>query len=83
MSGSRPKRSRRTPTATQADWLRRGLDQPGGKLPLFVGPAQKVSRTTVESCIKAGWVEPWFDNPIMPNWLVCRLTDAGREAVGG
>jgi hypothetical protein len=23
------------PTQTQLDWLRRGLSQPGGKLPLF------------------------------------------------
>jgi hypothetical protein len=29
----------------------------------------------------AGWAEPWFSNPIKPDWLVCRLTEAGRAAV--
>ncbi len=59
-------------------WLRRGLDQPGGKLPLFDETGRKVNRQTVESCVAAGWAERWFDNPTKPDWLVCRLTDAGR-----
>ena len=67
------------PTAAQSRWLRRGLDQPGGKLPLFDERGIKVSRRTVEACIAAGWAEPWFDNPLKPNWLVCKLTRAGRQ----
>lgn len=70
------------PNATQKRWLRRGLSQPGGKLPLFDESGRKVSRRTVEACLKAGWVERWFDNPLKPDWLVCRLTEAGRAAVG-
>lgn len=67
------------PTKTQLQWLQRGLDQAGGKLPLFDRIGQKVSEKTVRSCIRCGWAEPWFNNPIKPDWLVCRLTDAGRE----
>jgi hypothetical protein len=59
--------------------LRRGLDQPGGKLPLFDEKGKKVSRRTVTACISAGWAEPWFDNPLKPDWLVCRLTEPGRR----
>jgi hypothetical protein len=69
------------PTAAQANWLRRGLDQPGGKLPLFDANGKKVAARTVESCVRQGWAEPWFDNPIKPDWLVCKLTASGRIAV--
>ena len=64
---------------TQLQWLQRGLDQAGGKLPLFDRIGQKVSEKTVRSCIRNGWAEPWFNNPIKPDWLVCRLTEVGRE----
>ena len=66
------------PTATQLAWLRRGLTQPGGKLPLFDESGQRVSRSVIRVCRTSGWVEPWFDNPIKPEWEVCRLTEAGR-----
>ncbi len=69
------------PSGAQKKWLTRGLDQPGGKLPLFDGDGQKISSRTVESCIKSGWAEPWFENPIKPDWLVCKLTDAGRKVL--
>ena len=68
-------------SGAQKKWLVRGLDQAGGKLPLFDNNGQKVSSRTVESCIKSGWAEPWFENPIKPDWLVCKLTDAGRKAL--
>ena len=68
------------PTAVQQAWLRRGLEQPGGKLPLFDEHGQRYSARTIRSCIDQGWAEPWFNNPIKPDWLVCRLTEAGREA---
>ena len=69
------------PSAAQRRWLERGLDQAGGKLPLFDSEGQKVSRRTVESCIKQGWAEPWFDNPLKKDWMVCKLTEEGRRAV--
>ncbi|MFQ5783828.1 MAG: hypothetical protein ACE5H8_03270 [Alphaproteobacteria bacterium] len=70
------------PTATQRRWLRRGLDQPGGKLPLFDESGQTINAQTIRSCIRQGWATPWIRNPIKPDWLVCKLTDAGRAAVG-
>jgi hypothetical protein len=70
-----------TPTPTQRAWLRRGLDQPGGKLPLFDRDGQQISPRTVRACLEHGWAEPWFSNPLKPDWLVCKLTPAGRSAV--
>ena len=69
------------PTAVQLEWLARGLQQPGGKLPLFDRWGQRVNEQTVRACIAHGWAEPWFTNPLKPDWLVCRLTATGRELV--
>ncbi len=69
------------PTAAQLKWLARGLAQAGGKLPLFDDEGRSVPAATIRACMAAGWAEPWFSNPIKPDWLVCRLTDAGRKAV--
>ena len=71
------------PSATQLLWLKRGLDQPGGKLPLFDEWGQRVNEKTVRSCISHGWAEPWFTNPLKPDWLVCKLTTAGRALAAG
>lgn len=68
------------PSPAQRAWLARGLPQPGGKLPLFDERGQKISPRTIQSCIDAGWAEPWFANPLKPDWLVCKLTTAGRAA---
>ncbi|MBU0723534.1 MAG: hypothetical protein KJ904_11765 [Alphaproteobacteria bacterium] len=65
------------PTATQRAWLSKGLDQPGGKLPLFDSDGQRVNPQTIRACLDRGWAEPWFANPTKPDWLVCRLTEAG------
>ena len=72
---------RHRPSTQQFHWLERGLDQPGGKLPLFDEWGQRISERTVKSCIEQGWAEPWFTNPLKPDWLVCKLTDAGRAAL--
>jgi len=66
------------PTVTQLAWLSRGLDQAGGKLPLFDHYGQRYDVRTIRSCVEQGWAEPWFKNPIKPDWLVCRLTAQGR-----
>jgi len=71
------------PTTAQRRYLARGLTEPGGKLPLFDGDGQEVTAATVRACIRNGWAEPWFANPLKPDWLVCRLTPAGRSALGG
>lgn len=67
------------PTVTQLAWLGRGLEQAGGKLPLFDHYGQRYDQRTIRSCIEHGWAEPWFKNPIKPDWLVCRLTEEGRQ----
>ena len=66
------------PSAMQLRWLSRGLDQPGHKLPLFDEWGQRINERTIRSCIDQGWAEPWFTNALKPDWLVCKLTDAGR-----
>ncbi len=72
-------RRRSRPTVVQLAWLRRGLDQAGGKLPLFDHFGQRYDSRTIRSCIDQGWAEPWFNNPTKPDWMVCRLTEAGRK----
>ncbi|MBT3703884.1 MAG: hypothetical protein HOE62_21160 [Alphaproteobacteria bacterium] len=67
------------PTSTQLKYLRRGLTQAGGKLPLFDEMGQRVGDKTVQACIRAGWAEPWFANPMKPDWLICKITDIGRK----
>jgi len=76
------------PNATGASWaqtryLVRGLDQPGGKLPLFDEEGQAIDHRTIRSCIAHGWAQLWFENPIHPDWLVCRLTPKGRHILAG
>ncbi len=68
-----------TPTKAQLEYLKLGLHQAGGKLPLFDRDGQQISAKTIRSCIKNGWAKPWFNNPIKKDWLVCKLTDNGRE----
>ncbi len=66
-------------TSAQKRWLNCGIKQPGGKLPLFDDQGRQVPVRTIQSCIDAGWAEPWFSNPIKPDWLVCKLTPAALE----
>jgi len=68
-------------SSSQISWLKRGLDQAGGKLPLFDDKGRRISERTVRSCIEKGWAEPWFANPLKPDWLVCRLTNSGRDMI--
>jgi hypothetical protein len=81
MSSPRLPDTSRPPSVRQTAWLARGLDQPGGKLPLFDEQGQRVSPRTIRSCLARGWAERWFANPLKPDWLVCRLTNAGRAVV--
>ncbi|WP_428642838.1 hypothetical protein [Roseibium sp.] len=68
-------------SAPQKRWLQRGLSQPGGKLPLFDDTGREIPVRTIRACIDAGWAEPWFSNPIKPDWLVCKLTPAAMKAL--
>ena len=91
----RPKRRRKTvagnqdvniaavlrPTAAQCHYLERALREPGGKLPLFDREGRQILRKTIEACIANGWAERWTNNPIKPDWLVCRLTPVGYRVL--
>ena len=70
------------PTDPQRRYLERGLSEPGGKLPLFDTEGREVPKKTIEACVAHGWAEPWTRNPIMPDWLVCRLTPLGYRVLG-
>ena len=72
---------RTRPSPAQRTWLSRGLAQPGGKLPLFDRDGKRVSPQMVRACLDAGWAEPWFANPLKPDWQVCKLTNSGRQAL--
>ena len=67
------------PALVELLYLRRGLTQAGGKLPLFDLDGQKLEPAIVRRCLARGWAEPWFNNPLKPDWLVCKLTEAGRR----
>jgi len=70
------------PNPVQRRYLNRGLAQPGGKLPLFDEDGQHFHPALIRACIARGWVEPWFGNPLKPDWLICKLTEKGRRALG-
>ncbi len=69
------------PSKTQMEWLKRGVSQAGGKLPLFDTEGQRIGDSTVRTCIEKGWAVPWFSNPIKPDWLVCKITESGRKSI--
>lgn len=75
-NGSQP-----APSRAELAYLRRGMREPGGKLPLFDRRGQEISPDIIQSCIANGWAEHWFANPLKPDWLVCRLTLQGRNLV--
>ncbi|MDN3719956.1 hypothetical protein QW131_14055 [Roseibium salinum] len=50
-------------------------------MPLFDDNGREIPTRTIRACIDAGWAEPWFSNPIKPDWLVCKLTPAAIDAL--
>ncbi len=75
----RPKRPSNRPTPRQLEWLRRGLDRPGGNLPIFDQYGQRVSNRTMKSCVERGWAQT--RDEAMRDWQLCQLTSAGRRLV--
>lgn len=65
----------------ERNYLSMGLKQPGGKLPIFDNAGQTISNKIVQNCLEKGLAERWFANPMKPDWLVCKITDAGRQAL--
>ncbi len=76
----RPRLIEQRQLAAQLNYLRAGLDQPGGKLPLFDQAGAAIPGALIRACIAKGWAERWFHNPMAPDWLVCRLTPRGAKA---
>ena len=70
---------RQTISQAERDYLKQGLKQPGRKLPLFDARGQEIPASLIQACLKKGYAERWFANPLKPDWLVCRLTDKGRD----
>ena len=70
----------RRPRKGELLYLCMGLNQPGYKLPLFDDRGQRIHLAIIQSCVDCGWAEPWFANPLAPDWLVCRLTVTGVQA---
>ena len=73
--------AKKAPTVAQLKYLRLGRYQPGGKLPLFDPNGQQINAAVIKSCLARGWVRTWFDNPIKPDWLVCKLTEEGIKTI--
>ncbi len=68
-------------TDPQRAYLKLAKGQPGGKLPLFFPNGKRINPRTIRGCIKRGLCEPWCSNPVKPEWIVCRITEAGKEAI--
>ncbi|WP_409433830.1 hypothetical protein ACJ3XI_04805 [Litorimonas sp. RW-G-Af-16] len=81
MGWNTPARDRARLSEDERNYLRAGLSQSGAKLPLFDLSGQRIDPKVQRACIQKGLCEPWFANPMKPDWLVCRLTEAGREAL--
>ena len=67
---------------TPMGWKQRSWYLGPHQEPLFDRNGQRVRAKTVQACLDAGWAEPWFDNPIKPDWQVCRLTADGYQVLG-
>ena len=68
-------------TEDEKAYLAMGLDQAGGKLPLFDKFGQEIDHRIIQNCLEKGYAARWFANPLKPDWLVCRLTRDGRDVV--
>ncbi|MEJ2027151.1 MAG: hypothetical protein P8X52_06795, partial [Limibacillus sp.] len=72
------------PSPEELNWMRRGLGQPGGKIPVFDENDNPVDPKIVRRCLEQQWVEPWIGNQKNPNnlYMACRLSPLGRRLVG-
>lgn len=69
------------PTDEQRRWLGTGLQQPGGKLPLYDEKGLRIPAALIAACVQAGWAAPWAINPTRTDNQICRLTEAGRQVL--
>jgi len=62
-------------------WLKTGVNNADGRLALFDGSGQRIEAHIQRVAIAQGWAEGWFANPMRPDWMVCRLTQSGAQAL--
>src|SRR5260370_27741139 len=62
------------PSTAQRAWLLRGLNQPGGKLPLFDESGQRISPRTIPSSLDQCWSQPGVAKPTQPYLLLWHPT---------
>lgn len=62
-------------------WLQTGAGNAEGRLALFDGTGQRVDPSIQRAALSQGLAEGWFANPMRPDWMVCRLTPAGKRAL--
>ena len=68
-------------TTAQKAYLETGINNKDGRLSLFDAFGNHFPPRTVEACLKKGFTEKWFANPMKPDWTVFRITNEGRNAV--
>ena len=64
------------------EWLRGGESRVDGRLALFDRFGEPIDRKVIKTAIASGLAEPWFANPMRPQWTVCRLTPKGHDFLG-
>lgn len=62
-------------------WLRGGLAREDLRLALFDMFGERIDPEIVRAAIAARLAEPWFSSPMHPQWMVCRLTRQGYDAL--
>jgi len=65
--------------ADMREWLRGGEAREDGRLALFDQFGEPIDKKVVKTAIASGLAEPWFANPMRPQWTVCRLTQKGHD----
>jgi len=65
------------------NWLEAGSQRTDGRLAMFDQFGEPVSKGVIKTAIASGLAEPWFSSPMRPQWMVCRITQKGREALRG
>jgi hypothetical protein len=75
------RKSARVSDREMREWLSGGLKRPESRLALFDQFGEPIDRALVRKAISSGYAEPWFANPMRPEWMVCRLTARGRAAL--
>lgn len=72
---------RNKPSLSQKRYLSYGLKSATGKLSMFDRNGKQYSDKTIITCLDHGWCRKKYDHPIGTNWVVCELTNSGRDVL--